>query len=158
MKRPDWQLPPGVDRGLWDYFHASDMAEQYEAQIAATPLAQLDIAWCERHFARPGRLLDLGCGTGRLCRHFALRGYECVGVDLSAAMLEVARRLSPASAAERIHWLQANIAEPLPLPEGSFDYAACLFSTLGMVRGAAARAAVLENVRRLLRPGGTFVL
>ena len=27
---PDWQLPPGVDRGLWDYLHADDMVAGYD--------------------------------------------------------------------------------------------------------------------------------
>jgi SAM-dependent methyltransferase len=42
--------------------------------------------------------------------------------------------------------------------DGSFDYAACLFSTLGMVEGADRRRRVVEEAYRLLRPGGKFVL
>lgn len=158
MSPPQWQLPPGVDRGLWDYLHAEEMVEQYEGQIGASPLAQVDIAFCRRHFCRPGRLLDLGCGTGRLCRQFAAQGYDCWGVDLSPAMLRKAKELAPPALAERLHWLQANLAEPLPLPNASYDYAACLFSTLGMVRGMQHRDAVIANIRRLLRPGGVCVV
>ena len=44
----------------------------------------------EQHCQPPGRLLDLGCGTGRLLIHAARRGYAPVGVDLSAEMLAVA--------------------------------------------------------------------
>src|SRR5262249_27258078 len=39
-----------------------------------------------------------------------------------------------------------------------FDYAACLFSTLGMIGPAGERKRVLQQVYRLLRPGGTFLL
>src|SRR3954453_9984289 len=88
---PDWQLPPGVDRGLWDYLHAGDMVRTYDEQMAASPLAAADVAFCEGAFPTPGRLVDLGCGTGRLCVHFARKGFECVGVDLSDEMLEMAR-------------------------------------------------------------------
>ncbi len=95
MTPPDWQLPPGVDRGLWDYLHAADMVAGYDTQMAASPLAAADIKFCEAWFTPPGRLLDLGCGTGRLCRHFAAKGYECVGVDLSDEMLAKAREASP---------------------------------------------------------------
>jgi SAM-dependent methyltransferase len=150
---PDWQLPPGVDRGLWDYLHATDMVAGYDGQMSASPLAAADVAVCAAAFPDPGRLVDLGCGTGRLCAHFAAAGFECVGVDLSDEMLARARRNAPAAA-----FVKANLVELAELPERSFDYAACLFSTLGMVRGADNRARVLANAFGLLKPGGRFVL
>jgi SAM-dependent methyltransferase len=57
-----------------------------------------------------------------------------------------------------VHWLKANLVELDGLADQSFDYAACLFSTLGMVAGAAPRRRVVGHVYRLLRPGGQFVL
>jgi SAM-dependent methyltransferase len=153
MHVPDWQLPPGVDRGLWDYLHAADMVAGYDEQMRVSPLAQRDVAFCETVFRTPGRLLDLGCGTGRLCAHFAAKGFECVGVDLSDEMLALARSNAPNAT-----FLNANLVERLDLPERLFDYAACLFSTLGMVRGAENRLKVLANVSRVLKPGGGFVL
>ncbi|WP_439620864.1 class I SAM-dependent DNA methyltransferase [Gemmata sp.] len=150
---PDWQLPQGVDRGLWDYLHAADMVAGYDEQMRASPLAGADVAFCERAFPTPGRLVDLGCGTGRLCAHFAGKGYDCVGVDLSDEMLARARE-----SGARVEWVKANLVDLAELPAASFDYAACLFSTLGMVRGAENRAKVVANAFRLLKPGGRFVL
>lgn len=159
---PDWQLPAGVDRGLWDYVHSADMVGGYDEQMRASPLAAADAVFCERAFPRPGRLLDLGCGTGRLCNRFAARGYECVGVDLSAEMLARARAnwmVEPGSStAKAPDYVQANLVELSDFPAESFDYAACLFSTLGMIRGVDCRVRVVENAHRLLRPGGRFVL
>ena len=37
----------------------------------ARPLLEIDLHFAERHFPTPGRLIDLGCGTGRLLLHFA---------------------------------------------------------------------------------------
>src|SRR6516165_4526628 len=145
----DWQLPPGVDRGLWDYFHDSDLADCH--------LLKVDQEFALRHFPRPGRLLDLGCGTGRLLIPFARLGYWTVGVDLSREMLKVAGEKA-AAAGVVVHLLQANLVDLAGLDDGAFDYAACLFSTLGMVLGADLRRRVLEHVYRLLQPGGKFVL
>ncbi|MFO0806518.1 MAG: class I SAM-dependent methyltransferase [Gemmataceae bacterium] len=155
---PDWKLPAGVDRGLWDYMRSGEMVAGYDAQMAESPLARADVEFCERVFAVPGRLLDMGCGTGRLCRHFAAKGLECVGVDLSEEMLERAKaRPLPRAGLGSVSYLMGNLTELHDLGE-EFDYAACLFSTLGMVRGAEHRAKVIANAFRALRPGGRFVL
>lgn len=54
----------------------------------------------------PGRILELGCGTGRVAARLAQAGAEVTGVDLSPAMLDIAR-LAPA--AERVTWLEADM-------------------------------------------------
>ena len=154
---PDWQLPPGVDRGLWDYLHSGEMVRGYDAQMAESPMAAADVRFCETVFDRPGRLLDLGCGTGRLCRHFAAEGFACTGVDLSPEML-IAARVGAAAVGVGVDWVEANLVDLAGLPDGAFDYAACLFSTLGMVRGSDNRAAAVRAVTRVLRPGGRFVV
>src|SRR5213080_3462579 len=86
----DWQLPPGVDRGLWHYVHDAALARNYDAALADCALLEVDRAFVERHCPQPGRLIDLGCGTGRLLIPLAQRGYRVLGVDLSAEMLTVA--------------------------------------------------------------------
>jgi ubiquinone/menaquinone biosynthesis C-methylase UbiE len=154
---PDWQLPPGTDRGLWDYVQSARVAREYDAALAGTPLLDLDLRFAERHFPTPGRLIDLGCGTGRLVLHFAPRGYACTAVDLSEAMLDVLGEKA-AAAGVAVERVQANLVELDAIPDASFDYAACLFSTLGMIRGAEHRAKFLSHVRRVLKPGGVFVV
>ena len=152
---PDWQLPPGVDRGLHDYLRSTDMVRGYDAMMAISPLATVDCDFCERWFPAPGRLLDLGCGTGRLGRHFGPMGFEYVGVDLSEEMLAVAENQK---ATERESFAKANLVELDAEQFRDFDYTACLFSTLGMICGNENRDGVLRNAFRALRPGGRFVL
>jgi SAM-dependent methyltransferase len=153
----DWQLPPGVNRGLWDYLHDPGIARGYDAGLAGTPLFEVDQHFVERHCPPGGRLLDLGCGTGRLLTAFAARGHPVLGVELSQPMLEVAR-IKAAAAGVAVGLLRANLVDLGCLAPESFDCAACLFSTLGMIVGAAARHRVVEHAFRLLRPGGRFVL
>jgi SAM-dependent methyltransferase len=151
---PDWRMPTGVNRGLWDYLHDPAVAGNYDAGLEGVSLPDVDLRFMEEHCPRPGRLLDLGCGTGRLLVPFAQRGYGVLGVDLSEEMLAVARtKISPA-----VSLLRANIAELTGLRDQGFDYAACLFSTLGMVLGTENRRRVVAHAFRLLRPGGCFVL
>jgi SAM-dependent methyltransferase len=157
MSPADWQLPPGVSRGLWDYLHDAELARRYDANLAASPLASVDLRFVEEHFPPPGRLIDLGCGTGRVAVAFARRGFRTVAVDLSEEMLRVVGEKAAGSGVT-VDRVQANLVELDALRDGAFDYAACLFSTLGMVTGARERWRVICHIHRLLRPGGRFVL
>ncbi len=98
---PDWQLPPGVNRGLWDYLHDAGLARSYDAGLAGSSLFARRSRFVERHCPHPGRLIDLGCGTGRLLLAFARRGYWVLGVDLSAEMLAEAPAEGPAGRRRR---------------------------------------------------------
>jgi SAM-dependent methyltransferase len=150
-------MPPGVNRGLWDYLHDPAVARGYDAGLAGTPLLAIDQRFVEEYCPRPCRLLDLGCGTGRLLIPFARRGYRVLGVDLSWEMLAVAAEKA-AGAGLAIDLLRANFPELDCLRDQSFDAAACLFSTLGMVAGAAPRRRAVAHAFRVLRPGGRFLL
>jgi ubiquinone/menaquinone biosynthesis C-methylase UbiE len=142
---------------LWQYLHNDDIAQSYDEDLAGNSLAALDVRFVAERCPPPGRLVDLGCGTGRLLLHLARRGQRVLGVDLSAAMLRVtAEKARTASLA--VDLIQANLVDLRCLDDGAFDYAACLFSTLGMVVGADQRRRVVQHVHRILRPGGLFVL
>jgi SAM-dependent methyltransferase len=52
-----------------------------------------------------GRILDAGCGTGRVAIELAARGHEVVGVDLDPAMLASARRKAP-----DLTWIHGDLA------------------------------------------------
>jgi demethylmenaquinone methyltransferase/2-methoxy-6-polyprenyl-1,4-benzoquinol methylase len=92
---------------------------------------------------RGGRVLDLACGTGDLCRDLGARGYAPVGVDFSAGMLEVATVDVP---------LVRGDGAALPFASGSFDGLTCGFA----LRNFVDLDAVFAECARVLRPGGRF--
>ncbi|MBI3821230.1 MAG: methyltransferase domain-containing protein [Planctomycetes bacterium] len=153
----DWQLPIGVSRSLWDYFHDPEIARGYDADVGDTPLLRIDQQFVREHCQPPGRIIDLGCGTGRLALPLAEHGYQPVAVDLSPEMLKVLGEKAAARGLT-IPRICANIAALDIFADASFDHAACLFSTLGLIVGAEARRRAIAHVFRLLRPGGVFVL
>ena len=94
---------------------------------------------------RGKRVLDLGCRSGALTRHF-LEGNDVVGLDVDRAALAKAE-------AQGIQVVEANVEEPLPFADASFDavVAGELFEHLQFPD------ALVAEIRRVLRPGGTVV-
>jgi len=149
----DWQLPAGVSRAMWDYFQDPANARAYDQELKNTPLLKVDYEFVLQHCRPPGRFADLGAGTGRLAVALVERGYSPVAVDLSPEMLKVLREKASA-----IPCVCANLVELGMFADQSFDHAACLFSTLGLIVGAEARQQFLAHVERILKPGGVFVV
>lgn len=156
-QRPAWDLPVGVNPALWEYAHTPRLAHEEDEYFDASPLFVADAEALDARFTTPGRLVDLGCGAGRHAIQFARRGFPVVAVDLAPEMLRVvgakADRLGLA-----VGRVRANLCRLECFPDGSFDYALSMFSTLGMVRGADARRRALAEVHRILRPGGRLAL
>ncbi|MCE9607848.1 MAG: methyltransferase domain-containing protein [Planctomycetia bacterium] len=154
---PSWRLPVGISRGVWEYAHRPQVAGNYDEEFAENTLFDFDESVLLRHFTKPGTFVDLGCGTGRALLPFARRGFQAVGVDLSPRFLRlVAEKATRESLS--IELVVANLIELGCLADASVDYAACLFSTLGMIRGRASRAQALAHVYRSLKPGGIFIV
>lgn len=154
---PSWRLHPGVPSGVWEYAHRPQIAGGYDEEFAANTLFEFDEKVLLDRFQRPGVLVDLGCGTGRILTTFARRGFRCLGVDLSPEFLGIVGRKA-AAAGLSIDRVRANLIELDCLADAAADYAVCLFSTLGMIRGRENRLTVLRHARRILRPGGRLVI
>jgi SAM-dependent methyltransferase len=154
---PSWKLPRGVNASLWRYAHTPRLAEDEDAFFAGHPLFEADRCALDARFVRPGPLVDLGSGTGRLALHFARRGFPVTAVELSHAMLQAAGAKADAEGLGLLR-VRANLCDLGCLPDSVFSYALSMFSTLGMVRGAPARRRALAETFRVLRPGGRLAL
>jgi SAM-dependent methyltransferase len=95
------------------------------------------------------RVLDVGCGTGRLAVALAEAGHRVTGVDPAAAMLDVARARDHHAA---VHWVHGDIGEI----DGTqaFDLIVMNGNVFQVFLTDEAVAGVLSAARRLLTPGG----
>jgi demethylmenaquinone methyltransferase/2-methoxy-6-polyprenyl-1,4-benzoquinol methylase len=141
-------LPEGEEKRVAVEAMFDRIAPGYERMNRLISLGQ-DRRWRRRavdalELPAGSRVLDVGCGTGDLCRELERRGYHAVGLDRSAGMLARAHTASP---------LVRGEAERLPLGAGRLD---------GIVSGFALRNVVdltqlFAATAAALRPGGRFV-
>src|SRR3954471_16550525 len=141
--------------GKWADIAGEDRGTSYAARFARLAAQGHDVhgeaALCSRLVPPPARVLDAGCGTGRVAIRLDQLGYRCVGVDVDAAMLAEARRAAP-----HLEWVQADLSEYDPAEE-RFDLVVAAGNVLPLVdRGTEAR--VIVNLANALVTGGLLVM
>lgn len=129
----------------------ADHADEFDTALRRYTPRFLDAA----RLSPTDRVLDVGCGTGGTVLEAATRVTDgsVLGVDLSVAMLEVARRRVADAGLANARFEQAD-AQIHPFEHGSFDVV--LGRTSAMFFGD--RPAAFANLARALRPGGRLVL
>ena len=101
------------------------------------------------------RVLDAGCGTGRVATELAARGFSVVGIDLDEDMLAAARAKAP-----ELDWIRADLADATAHLTGEFDIVAMAGNVMIFV-DAGGEGRVLEELSSLLgapRAAGVRVL
>ncbi len=93
-----------------------------------------------------GKLLDVGCGVGYFLRIAQERGWSVAGVDLDKAAVDIACQ----------HGLDVRweTIEKMPFPDSEFD----VVTMYNTIEHLSAPQVALNAVRRVLKPGGFFVL
>jgi SAM-dependent methyltransferase len=99
-------------------------------------------------------VLDLACGTGRHAIELSRRGYQVVGFDLSLAMLAKAADEAQ-DRGQKLNFVQGDMREMTF--DGTFDGVYCWSTSFGYFEEEK-NGAVIENVRRALKPGGQLLL
>ncbi len=107
------------------------------------------------------RLLDLGCGTGEHARFLIEQGFEVVGIDASASMIEQALELPQRGTNEGppgLAFVHGDVSQLGSLTEGRFDGAICLGNTLPHIKTDQALEDFLHGLRRRLSSAASWVL
>jgi SAM-dependent methyltransferase len=126
-------------------------AERFDRSVAGYHSTLMDAA----AIGPQERVLDVGCGTGQTTRDAAVaaRAGAALGVDLSAAMLDVARRLAARQGLTNVRFEQAD-AQIYPLLAADFDIVISRTGTMFF----GGRNAAFANLARALRPGGRLTM
>lgn len=146
MEPPRWN--PDL-AGTYDRV-ARPYGEQFFHELDRKPF---DRELLDRFAARRrgrGRVCDVGCGPGHVGRYLADRGVDAFGLDLSSAMVALARELNPA-----MTFAQGDM-RALPLSDASLAGIVAFYSLIHLERGAA--VGVLTELTRVLMPGGLLLL
>jgi len=151
----DFHQHPG---GIW-----SDDADAFAYEWAANAFsfsmlaADAPYRWMADHIVsrfKPRRVLDLGCGFGKLAIPLKARdpAMEVVGIDLAAPLLRLAHRRAVEGGHEI--WFRQENAEATSFPDGRFDAVVCYWLFHELPVDAIRRT--LREARRILAPGGVF--
>lgn len=154
------------------------MRSDWEQRALANPLYYVDATreeWTDKEFYARGRelvelvvdpaiahlgiepsgmrVLDIGCGAGRLAEGLAARFGEVWGLDISERMLGEARQRCPVKA----RWVLGDGTSLAGIPDESVDYAIS-YEVLQHVPHPSVAFSYVREVGRVLRPGGGFQL
>jgi 2-polyprenyl-3-methyl-5-hydroxy-6-metoxy-1,4-benzoquinol methylase len=147
------QLDALYTYGLRSHLGAVTPTKRYldhVVQVAATDFAWLERAWPslgDGELSRQGRLLEIGCATGRFLTHVRDRGWSVAGVEPEREYSEFGRR-------EYGLEIHTGFIEDVALTPASFDVIACLH----VVEHVPDPVKFLALARTLLRPGGSLYI
>ncbi|GAB4332516.1 MAG: class I SAM-dependent methyltransferase [Dehalococcoidia bacterium] len=160
--RPEdrWLEPRRNAATPWQAFYDGHAPFYLQNVFTRNTLAEVDLIVDLFRLPAGARVVDVGCGAGRHAVELARRGYMVTGVDISAGMLDEARRLA-STAGVRVDWVHADAREFVA--SEPFEAAVCLCEgALGMLSldedPEAYDRAILAAVHRALKPGAPFLL
>lgn len=134
--------------------HSSWYVERFRSMAAAGDDLGGEARFVDAMVKRGSRVLDAGCGPGRVGSHLALAGHEVVGVDIDPVLIAAAEHDHPGPT-----WLVADLAEldlrAMGIDEG-FDVVVCAGNVMAFL-DPATRQSVLDRLAAHLRSGGRIV-
>jgi SAM-dependent methyltransferase len=143
----------------WDKYRAAELTPEAKAEFfeSGRTHVELVLGAIRQHLVsdfRPARVLDFGCGVGRLLIPFATVSESVVGVDVSEAMLRIAAENCATAGAENVELVKGD--DSLSRVRGQFDlvHSFIVFQHIRPARGEV----IFRELIRLLRPGGVGVV
>lgn len=132
---------------LYDKQYASSYNDKFLFAEIAKSDADFELATLKQ-LIQPGmRWLDLACGTGHFLSHFP--DNERVGVDLSSAMITLAKEVNPG-----VTFHHQSFLETMPEWENQWDVVSCMWYAYGLVDSIFQVEQLIGNIGRWTSPAG----
>ncbi len=145
MSQADHASQSRHNAAIWS---RGDFLDAYASSDLRPPEAEL----LARHSTRlAGRVLELGCGAGRVTSHLIAIAESVHAVDVSAAMVAYCRQTYP-----RASYSECDLSDLSGFASDSFDAVVAAFCVLDVL-GDAERRRVLAEIARVLVPGGLLI-
>ena len=122
------------------------VADKYDSTWATSTRQFIPPLLDAANVAEKMSILDVGCGPGYVSIAAAERGANPIGLDFSAEMIAIAKKMSP-----QIEFRQGD-AQNLPFPDASFDRVVANFALLHLAQPERA----MNEAHRVLKPDGRF--
>lgn len=140
------------------HFNHPKTVHQYLEATLNLGLWQSEIILFEKYISKSSRILDLGCGAGRVTFGLHKLGYQnLLGVDISQAMVLQAQTLLQAYKNPTGLAFETHSATALPYPNESFDSIIFSFNGLMQIPTQEARQEALMEIHRVLEKDGVFI-
>lgn len=108
------------------------------------------------YFKKGSKILDIGCGRGRLTLPLSKLGNEVVGIDTVPGMIDIARKTALNTDLNLTYRISRTTK--IDFEDGHFDYAIFANNGWGEIPGKKQRADALKEICRILKSEGTFIL
>jgi len=151
-------LRPSMERDPQAHWLETETALHYARAAVRVGLWASERKMVETYFQPADRLLELGCGGGRVALGLLQLGYrDLLATDFSPIMVSLARAVLADHDESWERLVEQQDATALTLANDAFDGAIFAFNGLMCLPSQAHRLAALRSIHRVLKPGGILI-
>lgn len=143
-----------------EYIHFDNIASSYDEQLPQhirefllVKKTRLTVKSLKKYGVSKGRGIDLGCGTGWYLKNISEYGYDMVGIDNSALLVQEAKKNNK----DRTALIKIGDILKLEFDAESFDFAYCI-NSLHHLRDDEEFNTAISEIHRILKKGGLFII
>ncbi|MFH0410605.1 class I SAM-dependent DNA methyltransferase [Corynebacterium sp. L4756] len=134
-----------------DPSHSHNYARRWKVLAAQGKDIYGEARTADAMLERGSKVLDAGCGTGRIGGYLAKQGHNVVGMDIDPILIDYAREEHP-----DVQWEVGDLSND-EVPESDFDLAISAGNVMGFLEQEG-REGALRNIFNALAPGGRFIV